>query len=113
MSHSAVVHYLDFFSFHVMDWTLCIVCQQQILEAVRCPLNTDGSGDKHEAYSSFLSNVNEFRKLNQLPVQLSFGQEMDVDQLVRNKAMWHKSCHLKFNASKLQRARKRERGDTV
>ena len=33
---------------------------------------------------------------------------MDVKKLVTHQAKWHKSCYLKFNDTKLQRARKRE-----
>ena len=91
-----------------MDWTLCIVCQKATHEQLKCPLNSEGPGDKSEAYLSFLGNVSEFRKLDQLPVSLKFGEDVDVDQLMRNQAKWHKSCHLKFCTHKLQRARKRK-----
>lgn len=87
-----------------MDWTRCIVCQQQTAEVLRCPLKAAGAGDKSEAYASFLENVNEFRDLNQLLA----NREMDVYQLVQQEAKWHKSCHMKFSKSKLQQARKRE-----
>ena len=59
-------------------------------------LKSDKPGDKSESYSSFLKNVNEIRELDQLPVSLSFGQDINVDQFMRNQAKWHKSCHLKF-----------------
>ena len=36
---------------------------------------------------------------------------MDTYQL--DQAKWHKSCYLKFNDSKLQRARKREHNDNI
>ena len=91
-----------------MDWTQCIICQQITQEMLRCPLNTRGDGDQSKVYNSFLDNVCEFNKLNQLPVPLKFGEDIDVDKLVAHEAKWHKSCYLKFNDSKLQRARKRE-----
>ena len=94
-----------------MDWTLCVVCQQASHEPLRCPLKAGRPGHKSEAYSSFLKNVSEFRELNQLPVPLGFGEDINVDQFMRNQAKWHKSCHLKFCADKLQRARKRKRND--
>ena len=96
-----------------MDWTLCVVCQKATHEQLKWPLNSERPGEKSEAYSSFLENVNEFRKLDQLPVSLSFGQDVDVGQLMRNQAKWHKSCHLKFCAYKLQRARKRKMTDAT
>ena len=37
-----------------------------------------------------------------------FGGDIDVENLVQHQAKWHKSRYLKFNDTKLQRARKRE-----
>ncbi len=74
----------------VMDWTLCIVCQQQTPEALKCPLKAEGAGDKSEA---FLANMKGFKDLNQLPVTLKLEQHIDVDQLVKNQAKWHKLPH--------------------
>ncbi len=96
-----------------MDWTLCIVCQQKTREALKCPLNAGTSGGQSSAYATFLQNVKEFTDLNQLPVPLKFGQDINVDQLVEKQAKWHKSCYLKFNHDKLQRARKRGRSENA
>ena len=41
-----------------------------------------GRGDKSKVYASFLTNVSEFKQLNQLPVPLNFEEDMDVDQPV-------------------------------
>ena len=95
----------------VMNWELCIVCQKKTSEAVRCPLKAEGPGDKSGAYVSFIENVDEFKRLNQMPVPLCFGEDVDVDQLIKNEAKWHKSCHLKFSVSKLDRAKKRKRDE--
>ena len=54
---------------------------------------------------SLIENVDEFKRLNEMPVPLCFGEDVDVDQLIKNEAKWHKSCHLKFSVSKLDRAR--------
>ena len=88
-----------------MDWTLCIVCQQHTTEALRCPLNSR-TEELCQAYKSFLENVKSFRELKKLP--LSFGEDINVDRLVRHRAQWHKSCGTKFNLNKLDRAQKRE-----
>jgi hypothetical protein len=96
-----------------MDWTLCVICQLATTEVLRCPLNSPGPGGRSEPYTSFLDNVNAFRVLNKLPVPLPFEEDIDVNQLISRRAQWHKSCHTKFNATKLQRARKRERDDTT
>ena len=47
--------------------------------------------------------MNEFKDLNQLPANLNFEQDMDVDELVKQESKWHKSCHTKFRMSRLQR----------
>ena len=92
----------------MMDWKQCIVCQQKTHEVLKCPLNAGGDDNKSKVYASFLKNVSEFKRLNQLPVPLKFGEDMDVEKLVTHQAKWHKSCYLKFNDTKLQRTRKRE-----
>ena len=82
-------------------------------EALKCPLNAWGRGDKSKVYASFLTNVSAFKQLNQLPVPLNFEEDVDVDQPVIYQAKWHKSCHLKFCDGKLRRVRKRERMEVL
>ena len=36
-----------------------------------------------------------------------FALDIDTDVLIKNEASWHKSCYLKFNLSKLQKAKER------
>ena len=96
-----------------MDWSTCIVCQKKTSEPLRCPLNVHGADKSAPAvYGSFLEKVTQFRELNALPVPLAFGAATDVDELIRNHAQWHKSCHDQFNAQKLARAKKRGRDST-
>ena len=48
-----------------------------------------------------------------LPVELKFGDDVDVDYLCRNHGSLHKSSHLKFTLSKLKKAQEltdRKRG---
>ena len=66
-----------------MDWRQCIICQQQTHEVLRCPLNLGGDDDnKSKVYASSLKNVSEFKRLNQLPVPIMFGGDIDVEKLV-------------------------------
>ena len=71
-------------------------------------MNAKGPGDKSDLYGSFLGVVSAFRKLGTIPVALHFEEDITVDHLVQHQAAWHKSCRLKFNQSKLDRAQKRE-----
>jgi len=90
-----------------MDWTLCAICQLPTGEIPKCPLNAMGPGDKSEPYRCFLNNVTEFKKLNKLPVPLSFRDDITVNDFVENQAQWHKTCHNKFSTYKLQLAKKK------
>ena len=86
-----------------------LICQQRTTEPMKPPLNAEGSRDMSEPYSSFLNSVSAFIVLGTLPVVLNFGEDMTVGELVKNQGSWHKSCHVKFNKEKLERAmRKRD-----
>ena len=63
-----------------------------------------------EVYRNFLGIVEEFRSLDASPVDVKFEGDNLAEVFYQNKAKWHKSCHLKFFASKLLRVRaQRER----
>lgn len=88
-----------------LNWDLCIICQQDTQQPLKCPLKSPGtSSDKKDAYRSFLTNVEEFRRIDALPVKLCFGRDETADSFASHSASWHKSCHLKFNNSKLSKA---------
>ena len=92
-----------------MDWTKCIVCQEVTRESLKCPMNSSSGthDEKKKSYGNFLKNVEEFRTIDALPVQLSFSEDVSADILAENHASWHKGCHLKFNNTKLSKAKKR------
>lgn len=91
-----------------LDWKKCIICQESTKEALKCPLNSNGSPEANrQTYLAFLQNVNSFREANALPTELKFGDNVDVDCLCLNQGSWHKSCHLKFSLSKLKKAQER------
>ena len=89
------------------NWNKCIICQQDKSEPLKCPLDSFGTGNE-VFYSSFLTIVQEFRSIDALPTNICFGDDINVDDLKSHNASWHKSCHLKYSASKLARAAKRK-----
>ena len=90
-----------------LNWDLCIICQCSTHEALRCPMKSH-SFDSN-VYSNFLTNVTHFKDLNSLPVELKFNTDTTTtDDLIKNNAKWHQSCHLKFSSSKLKKAQKRK-----
>ena len=90
-----------------LNWKQCIICQTDTSEPLKCPLDSLNTTRKTDAYSSFLENVQQFRDLNALPITLYFDSDVTASEFEINNASWHKSCHLKFNNTKLSRARKR------
>ena len=77
-----------------MDWSLCVVCQQDSKASLKCPLNGPGSVDKSGLYQSFLSRVYAFKELDAFPMPMShLVDHMTVNDFISNKAKWHKSCH--------------------
>ncbi len=93
-----------------MDWNHCIICQQDTTEPLKCPLHSPASS-KTDAYESFLTNVEQFKAINALPTSIYFGSEETPASFSRHVASWHKSCHLKYNNSKLNKAQKRKRSN--
>ena len=88
------------------NWEKCIICPKETHEQLRCPTKAY-SFDK-TVYESFLRNVDEFKRLNALPAVVCLDVDSaTVDDLVKNESKWHRSCHLKFSLSKLQKAQQR------
>lgn len=103
---SIVLHLL------IMDWNLCIICQKEVKnENLSCPANSKRK-DVGVGYSSFVCALEEFRKLESLPVSIDVSLLDDgsgiEDTLSRNKAKWHKNCRLLFGNLQLDRAKKRK-----
>ncbi len=60
-------------------------------------------------YSAFLKNVEEFQKLDALPVRINFGDQGTAQHFMSNHASWHKQKkkHQKFNSSTLEHVQQR------
>lgn len=87
---------------------ICSICQaKEKPEPLKCPLDSLQDGAGIEAYRSFLNNVVEFRKIVSLPVELKLKEDISIEELCTYRAVWHKSCHLKFANSKLDRAQQK------
>lgn len=98
------------FEGYVGDWTLCFLCQQDTNEKLVNPLlNSRSASSSSEGYESLASNLVEFHKIRELPFKLDKTLlENDLKcTLASNNALWHKSCYLKCNKTKLDRAKER------
>ena len=79
-----------------MDWSWCIICGSRKGEPLRCPEDSPHK-DWEKVYKAFLQNVEQFKELDALPVNLKIGPEVSFELLAKSRASWHKSCHLKFS----------------
>ena len=65
---------------------------------MRCPVDSLQQNGM-TIYTNFLDAVNDFQSLT--------SQKFEGENLAeQNKTKWHKSCYLKFSASKLMRVKK-------
>lgn len=90
-----------------LNWNRCAICQKDTSEPLKCPLQSLDPSDKTGVYALFLDNVEQFRAIDALPVELMFGSDETVENFASHSASWHKSCHLKFSSSKVTKAKKR------
>ena len=92
-----------------LNWKLCVICQRKSSEELCCPTRCalDLKRPPLNIYATFLSNVQEFQKLDSLPVKVNFGDQGTAQIFLENNASWHKQCHQKFNSSMLERAQQK------
>lgn len=64
-----------------------------------------------DGYSLLARNISRFHTINQLPIKLDLARLDDgnVETLRSNHALYHQTCKLLFNTTKLKRAEKRLR----
>ena len=72
----------------VLDWSRCIISQKDVPELLKCPLNSPDatSQNRSSAYTNFLTNVEQFRMIEALPVELLFGEKETVETFISNSA---------------------------
>lgn len=101
---------------NVIDWKKCVLCQSSKNESLQCPAKSKRT-DVGSGYKSLATNLQIFHELNPniIDVNLDILDEGNgVEEcLRRNNACWHKSCALKYNNTKLKRAKKRFSDVTV
>jgi len=73
-----------------IDWTMCIICKRNTTEDFGCHMKAKGTA-RVEPYIRFLSIVDEFHLLEDLPVDLKFGSTpFTPDDLIANCGLWHR-----------------------
>lgn len=95
------------------DWEKCILCQEATSEHLQCPAESKRSDvSTGRGYFTLSLNIVRFGELDELPMPIDLGRLDEGNgieaTLLKHEAKWHKSCHTKFNVTKLLRAEKRK-----
>ena len=70
-----------------MDWLLCSICQDNKDKLpLRCPEN-GRRDDSYKTYKEFLERVKEFKRLNALPVPISFREDCTPETFIEKKGI--------------------------
>ncbi|KAG0712973.1 hypothetical protein GWK47_017260 [Chionoecetes opilio] len=92
------------------DWPLCFICQETTPESLTSP-SQNTRQDKGSSYSILAGHLRRFNELGLLPnsfllSRLDEGSGVEA-ALSANNARYHKTCRLRYNKTKLDRAEKR------
>jgi len=92
------------------DWSLCFICQEMTQESLTRP-SRNTRQDKGNSYSILAGHLKRFNDLGFLPKTFLFSR-LDEGSgveaaLLANNARYHKTCTLRYNKTKLDRAEKR------
>ena len=92
-------------------WELCCLCQQDDGNPLLCPANNNDSKSNKCGYESLARNLIEFDRIGSVPMMIDLNR-LDggigiMETLLQHKAVYHKTCYLKFNNKALERARKK------
>lgn len=103
---------MDNKSIQQTNWTKCCLCQEdKSNEILISPLSTFHREQDYAGYSNIAKNVPLFYAVNAMPIALNpkrLDEGVGIEStLIKNQAMYHNSCRLLFNNSKLKRAQKR------
>ena len=94
----------------VMDWSLCCLCQGDVIDDLRCPANKECY---NSAYYTLQKDLLDFDSINALPDALSLERLNDgsgiAKTLLTKKAKYHKSCRTMLNRQMFLRAEKSKR----
>ena len=84
------------------DWIKCCLCQQyKRNEALISP--TTRYKTQQDGYIMLATNIPLFHAINDMPIILD-PSRLDEDEGIQN-AKYHTSCHIKFDNTKLARAK--------
>ena len=93
-------------------WSLCFICQETTPESLTCP-SQNARQDMGSSYNILAGYQKRFSELGLLPKSLLLNR-LDEGSgieaaLSTNNALYHKTCRLRYNKTKLDRAEKRHR----
>jgi hypothetical protein len=95
----------------VINWDLCFICQEESSTSpLICPASST-SDDGTRGYSTVIDNLKNFKAIGKLSALLKvrIDRENVLQDLIQNKAKFHKSCRNSYDSYHYERACKRRR----
>eukprot|EP00733_Pompholyxophrys_punicea_P000333 Pompholyxophrys_punicea_v1_NODE_82_length_3700_cov_3.100110.p2 type:complete len:114 gc:universal NODE_82_length_3700_cov_3.100110:3657-3316(-) len=85
----------------------CCLCQKKgDTKDLKCPLDSKANNSE-QSYLQLCEQIEKLKQENCLALVLGFTPqwllEKTITDFIENRAMWHKSCRLKFSWSKVSR----------
>ena len=95
----------------LIKWELCFICQEESSSPLTCPANSTSDRDGTRGYSTVIANLTNFKGIGKLPasLQVRIQRENLLQDLIQNKAKFHKSCIAMIVITMSERARGEKR----
>ena len=93
-----------------VDWSKCVFCQENTSEKRECPANSKQS-NRGAGYITLQKDLESFYEAGELQLDLAKLDEGEgiAETLLKHNASWHKSCRVKYNATKLKRLERKRK----
>ena len=93
------------------QWGLCCLFQKEDGNPLLCPINNNDFQNNKCGYESLARNPIEFDRNGSIPMMIDVSRLDDgrgiTETLFQHKAVYHKTCYLKFNNKALERVQKK------
>ena len=99
----------------LIKWELCFICQEESSSPLTCPANSTSDRDGTRGYSTVIANLTNFKGIGKLPasLQVRIQRENLLQDLIQNKAKFHKSCRNSYDSYHYERACKRRKTEDL
>lgn len=80
----------------MMDWSRCIICQEDSREELRCPALSKKKDDRINAYTSFIDALEVYHTAGGSKLPVESNEKFSLEKLFENQGKWHRNCTCHF-----------------